>query len=159
MPRKSLDDLKRHQVSETQIEELAQRPYHFELEYSDDPKDGILARVAEWPTCFAAGDTREEAVKELERALRAMIAVHLEDDLPIPSPAAAYGGRVLLRLPKTVHRDADSRAKAEGVSLNQWLGSAIARELGPTTDKLKAVVGAGRRGGRLDLAAKAAKRR
>lgn len=118
-------------VLKREVEAIAQRPYGVEFEYGHDPGEGVLARIAEWPDVFAAGDTRAEAAAELEHALRAMVAYALEQRQPIPEPGQDFGGKVLLRLPKTVHRDADRRARAEGVSLNQWLGSAIARELGP----------------------------
>lgn len=43
---------------------------------------------------------------------------------------AAYSGRVLLRMPRDIHRAADRRAQESGTSLNTWLTTAIARELG-----------------------------
>lgn len=121
----------RTRVSNSEVEQIASRPYGVQFEYGEDRSEGVLARVVEWPDCFAAAQTRAEAAAALEDALRTMVRYHLEEGLPIPEPGQDYGGKILLRLPKTVHRDADRRAKAEGVSLNQWLGSAIARELGP----------------------------
>jgi Uncharacterized protein encoded in hypervariable junctions of pilus gene clusters len=32
-----------------------------------------------------------------------------------------YNGKILLRLPKTLHRELASNAKSEGISLNQFL--------------------------------------
>lgn len=128
----------RRDVAKSDVEAIVSRPYGVAFEYGEDPSEGVLARIIEWPDCFAAGGTRAEAATALEDALRAMAAYHLESGKPIPEPGQDFGGKVLLRLPKTVHRDADRRAKSEGVSLNQWLGSAIARELGPMRDTLAA---------------------
>lgn len=131
----------RSSVTKSEIDAIVSRPYEVEFEYGDDLSEGVLARITEWPDCFAAGATRAEAASELDKALRAMVAFYLEESRPIPEPGAAFGGKVLLRLPKTVHREADRRAKSEGVSLNQWLGSTIARELGPR----QALIGTERR--------------
>ena len=37
-------------------------------------------------------------------------------------------------MPRKLHQDAERRATVEGVSLNTWLTSAVARELGPAVD-------------------------
>lgn len=113
------------------VEPIVRRPYTIEFEYPDDPEEGVLAYVAEWPDCFAAGRTREEAVKELGKAMRELAAYRLQHKLEIPEPLARYSGRVLLRMPKRIHRDAERRAEAEGVSLNQWLSTTIAQAIGP----------------------------
>lgn len=113
------------------VEPIVRRPYTIEFEYPDDPEEGVLAYVAEWPDCFAAGRTREEAVAELGKAMRELAAYRLQHKLEIPEPLARYSGRVLLRMPKRIHRDAERRAEAEGVSLNQWLSTTIAQAIGP----------------------------
>jgi predicted HicB family RNase H-like nuclease len=65
--------------------------------------------------------------------LRAVVASVVEDlsrsDESIPKPlgSRAYSGKLVLRLPKTVHRDAAIRAAEEGVSLNQFLLSRLGR--------------------------------
>lgn len=120
-------------ATKAQVEEIMSRPYAIEFEYGADPSEGMLAYVAEWPDCFGAGRTREEAIAELGTAMRELAVHRLSHGLEIPEANAAYSGRVLLRMPKSLHRLAEKRAKAEAVSMNQWLISAIARELGPAT--------------------------
>ena len=129
-------------VTGSEIEAILRKPYSIDLVYGDTPDDGVMAKVAEWPGCMTAGDTREEALAHIGDAMRDWVEARLEDGLDIPEPAAAFSGKLLLRLPRDLHRDADRRAKAEGVSLNQWLGTAIARELGPA----EALRGTSRRG-------------
>lgn len=41
-------------------------------------------------------------------------------------PDRTYSGRIALRLPPEVHRQAAARAQAEGISLNQWITRRIA---------------------------------
>jgi predicted HicB family RNase H-like nuclease len=45
-------------------------------------------------------------------------------------PPADASGRLLLRLPKSMHGEVLERAAQEGVSVNQLIVAAIARELG-----------------------------
>jgi len=42
-------------------------------------------------------------------------------------PEPSHSGRLLLRMPKTLHAELASRSDAEGVSLNQFIVSALAR--------------------------------
>jgi len=118
-------------VAKSRIEAIVRKPYTIDLVYGDTPEDGVVAKVAEWPGCMTAGDTREEALARIGDAMWDWVEGRLEDGLDVPEPTAAFSGKLLLRLPRDIHRDADHRARAEGVSLNQWLGTAIARELGP----------------------------
>lgn len=124
-----------------EVEEVISRPYGVEFEYGATPADGVLAYLVDWPDCFAAGRTREEAVAELGKAMRDLVAYRLDEGLDIPEPLTSYGGKVLVRMPRTLHRDADVRARREGVSLNQWLTSAISRAIGPAAEAMATTVG------------------
>jgi predicted RNase H-like HicB family nuclease len=92
-----------------------------------DPSGGYFAEVLELPGCFSEGDTPEEAIKNVEEAMEGWIAAALDAGQAIPSPAASrgYSGHVALRMPKSLHREAVRRAELEGVSLNQYLVTAI----------------------------------
>lgn len=115
------------------VDEILSRPYEIGFEYATDAGDGILAYVVEWPDCFAAGRDRAEALVALERTMRELAAYRLDHDMEIPGAASSFSGKVLLRMPKKLHRDAERNATRDGVSLNTWLTTAIAREVGPTT--------------------------
>lgn len=41
-----------------------------------------------------------------------------------------FGGTVVVKMPNTLHRDVAKRAEHEGVSLNQWIATTIARGVG-----------------------------
>ncbi len=105
-----------------------------------DEGGGYFAQVLEFPGCFADGDTADQAMRRLDESMEAWIEVLLESGKPIPEPLAlqGYSGRLALRLPKGVHKQAAQRAEADRVSLNQWIVEAIAERLGAEryTDRL-----------------------
>ena len=90
------------------------------------------AKIAEFPGCVAQGGTPEEAYRNLEAAAESWIEELLGMGQQVPEPAAGnqYSGRVALRLPRSLHRNAAQLAEREGTSLNQFLVSAIAEKVG-----------------------------
>lgn len=95
---------------------------------------GFVAGVEEWPGCLADGETRTEALEELQNAKRAWVesALAFGDPVPLPLELEGYSGRILLRTPRSLHRDLAKRATREGVSLNQLCVSYLSRALGLT---------------------------
>ncbi len=77
-------------------------------------------------------DTFEELGSMIEDAKMAWIEDALEDGDPVPEPreSAEFSGKVNLRMPKSLHRDLVRRVEAEGVSLNQYMTTALARSVG-----------------------------
>lgn len=116
-----------------EIAAIMSRPYAIEFVYGESSDEGVVAQVAEWPGCMTAGATREEAVAHLEDAMHDWVEARIRAKLDIPEPMASYSGKVLLRMPRNIHRAAEQRAREEGTSLNTWLATAIARELGPAS--------------------------
>lgn len=116
----------------TELDEILRRPYTIELEYGETPEAGVAAYVVEWPGCITAGDTRAEALSRIEDAMAAWAEFRLEAGLDIPEPLGEFGGRILLRVPKSLHRDIVRVAEHEGVSVNQWLSATIAKSVGST---------------------------
>jgi len=127
------------------IEALASRPYRIEIETAELAEDGGLAYLAEWPHCFSAGRSAAEAVTELEAVKRELMTYRVAHGLDIPAPLSEVSGQYPLRMPKRLQQRAESRARAEGVSLNQWLTSVIAEAIGPASHGVThRTVGAGR---------------
>jgi predicted RNase H-like HicB family nuclease len=93
---------------------------------------GYSAEILEFPGCFAEGETADEAMQALDRAAEAWIQAALDQGQEIPSPFRnqGYGGKIALRLPKSLHRQATEFAERDGTSLNQFLVSAIAARVG-----------------------------
>lgn len=85
---------------------------------------------------YAVGDTVEEALAELTEVKRAlfedMISRGQSVALPPPLPedeAEEYSGRILLRMPKDLHRQLAKRAEANGCSINQYAVAALAKQV------------------------------
>jgi predicted RNase H-like HicB family nuclease len=97
-----------------------------------DPKGGFSAELLEFPGCFAEGETANEAYANLEKSASSWIEVALSQGQDIPRPSANYGysGRLVLRLPRELHRLASQKANRDGVSLNQCFVTAIASWVG-----------------------------
>lgn len=114
----------------SEVEEIVGRPYSIELEYGRTPDEGIAAYVAEWPGCITAGSSREEALARIGDAMRDWVEARLRDGLDIPEPMREYGGTVVVKMPRSLHRDAAKRAAREGVSMNQWISTTVARAIG-----------------------------
>lgn len=111
------------------LEYYLRLPYKIVLHPS--PEGGYAVEIPELPGCISQGDTVEEAMAMIEDAKRAWIADALERGEPVPEPVPEeYSGRILLRTPKSLHRRLMERARAEGVSLNQYINYQLARVVG-----------------------------
>lgn len=97
-----------------------------------DDAGRYAAQILEFPGCFAEGDTPEEAYRNLQEAAENWLDSAHSQGMAIPEPFATqgYSGTISLRLPKSVHRRAAEYAHRDGVSLNQFLVSAIAARVG-----------------------------
>jgi antitoxin HicB len=97
-----------------------------------DDSGRYAAQVLEFPGCFAEGDTPEEAYENLQEAAENWVESAQSQGMAIPEPFATqgYSGTISLRLPKSMHRRAVEYAHRDGVSLNQFLVSAIAARVG-----------------------------
>ena len=93
---------------------------------------GYSTSVLELPGCFSSGDTPEDAMEMLDEAIELWVAVEVEDghDIPPPSRAVEYSGRLTLRLLPSIHERAALLAQHEGVSLNRYLANAISYYVG-----------------------------
>src|SRR5205085_756577 len=93
---------------------------------------GFIAEMLEFPGCVTQGETVEDAYANLEDAARGWLEAVIEMGQNVPEPASddQYSGKVVLRLPRSVHRLAAILADGEGVSLNSFLASAVAEKVG-----------------------------
>jgi predicted RNase H-like HicB family nuclease len=97
-----------------------------------DQDGGYYAEILEFPGCRAEGDTPSETYENLDRAAESWIEACFEADQEIPEPFnnLGFSGRIALRLPRSIHRQAARMAERDGVSLNQFLVSAVASRIG-----------------------------
>lgn len=118
---------------ESMVEHYADLPYTFTIEKWDDGNGPYyIARVLELPGCMIHGDTPVEAMGEMMDVMRDWVRTNLElgHKIPEPSQRQYYSGKVVLRMPPSLHESLMRRAAIEGVSLNQYMVSALARTSG-----------------------------
>ena len=86
------------------------------------------AQVKEFPGCIASGDTAAEALATVEEVAESWLESAIANGQPIPDPIddAEHSGKLVLRLPKSLHTRAAYAAKFEGVSLNHFIATAVA---------------------------------
>ncbi|MHB8085617.1 MAG: type II toxin-antitoxin system HicB family antitoxin [Dehalococcoidia bacterium] len=108
-------------------------PYTTVIEKSNGPRgDYYVARVLELPGLIMTGDTADEALAELEDEKPEFIELYLKlgNKMPKPFKTGHYSGKVVLRLPSSVHEDLARMAAMEGISLNQYMVSALSKQIG-----------------------------
>jgi predicted HicB family RNase H-like nuclease len=121
---------------EKQLEYYANLPYTVILEQWDDGKGPYwVARIAELPHCLIHADTPEQATKEILEVKMEWIKSNLERGLPIPEPRPhKYSGQIRLRISPSLHKLLTYRAETEGMSLNQYMATALATSVGITKE-------------------------
>lgn len=92
---------------------------------------GYLVECPDLPGCIADGETVEEALNEIESAMKSWIetAKSFGDSIPEPGISTKYSGQWRLRVPKSLHAALTLRAKSEGVSLNTLAAVLLAEGL------------------------------
>lgn len=95
-------------------------------------EDGWFAKVVELAGCMTWAGAFEELGPMIEDAKLGWIEDALEhgDTVPEPRGTEDFSGKVVSRMPKSLHRDLARKAKDEGVSLNQIMVANLARSIG-----------------------------
>jgi len=125
--------LKKIKNIQSQVEHYANLPYTITVEKEDDGDDPYyVARVIELPDLLMTGDTPEEAIAELDSVKREWITTNLElgNKMPEPLSTRKYSGKVVLRIPSSLHESLVKISEIEGVSLNQYMVSTLSRQVG-----------------------------
>ena len=109
------------------VEEYLELPYHVSVLRQDGAGGAWDARVEELPGLSATGPTPEEAVARVRSLMSTWFADALDADREIPEPRAEElpSGKLLVRMPRTLHADLARAAEVEGVSLNQLIVGAL----------------------------------
>ena len=102
------------------------------IEIRPDQDGGCFVSVVELPGCMTEGDTLQEGIEMIQDALALWLTVSLEHGDPIPEPRVIddYSGKVFVRTSKQLHRLVSEEAARQGVSMSQWVGEVLAREVG-----------------------------
>ena len=117
---------------EKELEYYAKLPYTVIVEQWDDGKGPYwVARIAELPHCLIHAGTPEEAIREILEVKMDWIKSNLERGLSIPEPRPRkYSGQIRLRISPSLHKLLTYRAETEGMSLNQYMATALATSVG-----------------------------
>lgn len=98
--------------------------YPIEVFWSEED-EGYIAIAPDLPGASAWGKTEVEAINELHLAIDLWIkaAKKVGNSIPKPSDRADvnYSSKFLMRVPKRLHSELAHAAKAQGVSLNQYV--------------------------------------
>lgn len=122
---------------DAQVDEVLRKPYRIEV--WGTPEDGYVALVPDLPGCATQGDTPEQAIRNLRDAMASWIEATILAGDPIPAPdEQRQTGRMLLRMPRSLHRRLVAEARRESVSANQLVVTLLAEGLGQKRDHLLA---------------------
>jgi predicted RNase H-like HicB family nuclease len=102
--------------------------------FYSDTDEGYISIAPDLPGCSAFGETPEESLHELQDAIQAWISAAKKVGNPIPPPSSRQqeelpSGKVLLRLPKTLHAQIIDRAARDGSSLNTCVVMLLSKAL------------------------------
>ena len=115
--------------------------YPFEVRpLAEEDGGGYLISFPDFAECISDGETVEDALVNGRDALKAPLAALKAKKLPVPAPngGGVASGKFVARVPKTVHAQLATRARAEGVSLNALVLTFIAQGLGGSTARARA---------------------
>ena len=99
---------------------------------------GLLFTMPDIPGVLADGATEMHAIADGREAFITTVSAMVDMRQEVPAPAfnaqditpASASGKVLARLPRSMHLQLTARAKTEGVSLNSLVLAFIAEGLG-----------------------------
>ncbi|WP_242049275.1 MULTISPECIES: type II toxin-antitoxin system HicB family antitoxin [Nostocales] len=71
-----------------------------------DSEGGYVAQIKDLPGCLSQGETIEETMENINEARELWIETAYEagDEIPLPITDDKYSGKLLLRMPKSLHR-------------------------------------------------------
>lgn len=95
--------------------------YRFEI-FEDPYEGGYAISYPDLRGCLSCGDTIKETIENGKDAKRQWLIAALEDGISIPEPLedCEFSGQFRLRMPKSLHKYLADRARAEGISMNQY---------------------------------------
>ena len=108
-------------------------PYPVTLVQDRDGDGGDwVATVDALAGCTARGDTPQDALDAVSETMTAWLEAAAREGREVPEPKSvqSHSGRLLLRMPQTLHAELSRVAERENVSLNQFITSVLAGAVG-----------------------------
>lgn len=107
--------------------------YPIEVFWSDED-DGYIAIAPDLAGASAWSKTEAGAISELHVVIDLWIKAARKVGNPVPKPSdrtdVNYSGKFLMRVPRRLHSELAHAAKAQGVSLNQYVLYLLTKNLG-----------------------------
>jgi predicted HicB family RNase H-like nuclease len=96
--------------------------YLYTVGWSEDD-EAYVARVAEFPSLAAHGNTQDAALRSVQQVVTAVLKDMTRSREPIPQPLGkrSFSGRLNVRMPSYLHRYLAIEAAQQSVSLNQLI--------------------------------------
>jgi predicted HicB family RNase H-like nuclease len=114
-------------VSVPSLAESTAASYRISLIHSGEGDAAWLAEVEGLPNCSRRGASPQEAVQRAWAAVEEVTGPAAEkSEEPKAKAAPRHSGRLLVRMPATLHDELARAAEAEGVSLNQLITGVLA---------------------------------
>jgi antitoxin HicB len=108
-------------------------PYPVTLFQNGEGEGGDwVATVDALAGCTARGETPQEALDAVSEAMTVWLEAAAREGREVPEPKSvqSHSGRLLLRMPQTLHAELSRLAERENVSLNQFITDVLAGALG-----------------------------
>src|SRR3954464_7337888 len=104
-------------------------PLQYPLQVIADPDGGYVVLFPDLPGCMTQVETLAEVPAMADDARKLWISSAYDQglDIPLPSYPEEYSGRFNLRIPRSLHRTLAEEAQADGMSLNQYVATLLAR--------------------------------
>ncbi len=100
-------------------------------QYEEDGKIIFSLTIPDLTGVWANGKTLEEAYEKLNEAKQLWFETCLEEGIEIPEPESVddFSGKFIIRLDPKMHMRLSKEARRKGLSLNQYVKSAIENEI------------------------------
>ena len=123
--------MKKDKNLDKQIKSFLDLPYTFTVgkDKEHDDKEYFYVQVNELPGCVSDGISPEAALKNIKDAMYDWIETALLNGEKVPTPEG-FSGKFTVRIPPSLHKDLIKKVTKEGVSINQFITTAIARAVG-----------------------------
>jgi len=113
---------------------MSMKPHYPKEVFWSAEDEGFIAVARDLPGCSAFGDSEAQAIKELDGAIEAWTESMTAAGNPIPEPSSRQpepqvSGKLLLRLPKSLHQKLADCAKADNTSVNQLVVHCLSTSL------------------------------
>ena len=122
------------------MSKLTDYPFEVRPLSTEEGGGGYLISFPDFAECISEGESVDEAIENGRDALKATVAALKAKKMSVPAPnsGGVASGKFVARVPKTVHAQLATRARAEGVSLNALVLTFIAQGLGGSGTKSRA---------------------